>query len=63
MASAYHIGSHENIDETYKKIKDWLKYHNYKYDDICFERYVIDYWSTKDEQKYVTEIMVKLKIQ
>ena len=63
VASAYHIGSHENIDETYKKIKDWLKYHNYKYDDICFERYVIDYWSTKAEQKYVTEIMVKLKIQ
>lgn len=62
VASAYHIGSHKTIDKTYKKIKEWLKYHNYKYDGRCFERYVIDYWSTKDEEKYVTEIIVKLKM-
>lgn len=61
VASVYHIGSHLNIQQTYVKLKKWLDQYNYKYDGQCFERYVIDYWTTTDETKYVVEIMVKIK--
>lgn len=63
VASSYHIGTHKNINETYERIKKWIELHNYKCEDICFERYVIDYWCTKDESKFVTEVMVKLKTE
>ncbi|MGL6113771.1 MerR family transcriptional regulator [Cetobacterium sp. SF1] len=61
VISSYHIGSHEDIDKSYERIMAWAELHNYKYEDCCYERYVMDYWTTKDEKKYVTEIMLKLK--
>lgn len=62
VISAYHIGTHENINETYERLKKWMEVHNYKCAGPCFERYVIDYWCTKDETKFVTEIMVKFEL-
>lgn len=59
--SCYHIGSHKHIDETYKKMEKWIELHNYKCEGLCYERYVVDYWTTKNEEKYVTEILVKIK--
>lgn len=59
--SCYHIGSHEKINETYEKMCQWAKIHNYKYEDKCYERYVMDYWTTKDTSKFVTEIFIKIK--
>lgn len=61
VVSCYHIGSHKNIKETYKKMCDWAKLHNYKLEDCCYERYVMDYWTTKDENKFVTEIIMNIK--
>lgn len=61
VVSCYHIGSHKNIKETYKKMCDWAKLHNYKLEDNCYERYVMDYWTTKDEDKFVTEIIISIK--
>lgn len=40
---------------------EWAKLHNYKYEDKCYERYVMDYWTTKDVDKFVTEIFLKIK--
>ena len=61
VISCYHIGSHKNIKETYKKMCDWAKLHNYKHEDKFYERYVMDYWTIKDEEKFVTEILIKIK--
>ena len=60
FASCYHIGSHEKLNETYTKIKKWAKENNYSCDSKSYERYVIDYWTTKDTNKFVTEVMLKL---
>ncbi|MBU5483313.1 MerR family transcriptional regulator [Clostridium sp. MSJ-11] len=60
VASCYHVGSHETISETYKKIKDWAKKNGYKYEDKSYERYVTDYWTTKNIDEFVTEVMVKI---
>ncbi|WP_291259268.1 MerR family transcriptional regulator [Fusobacterium sp.] len=61
VVSAYHIGSHKTINNTYEKIKKWIELYNYKTDGACYERYILDYWTTKEESNFVTEIMIKLK--
>lgn len=61
MASCYHIGSHNNINETYKKIKLWAEENNYNCLGKCYERYVTDYWTTIHEDKFVTEVIVEIK--
>ncbi|MCP3923255.1 MAG: MerR family transcriptional regulator [Desulfobacterales bacterium] len=58
MISCYHIGPHETIDETYRKIKNWAINHNYKTGDESFERYVTDYWTTRSTSQFVTEVMM-----
>lgn len=63
VVSAYHIGSHKNIDLTYRKLRKWLELYNYKVEGPCYERYVLDYWTLKDEENFVTEIMIKLKTE
>ncbi|SHJ23259.1 DNA-binding transcriptional regulator, MerR family [Clostridium cavendishii DSM 21758] len=60
VAACYHIGSYETINNTYKKIKDWANNNGYKCSEKSYERYVIDYWTTKDSNKFVTEVMIKI---
>ncbi|SFA99530.1 MerR family transcriptional regulator [Clostridium frigidicarnis] len=59
--ACYHIGTHETINETYKKIQEWTKGHGYICSEESYERYVTDYWTTKNMDKFVTEILVKVK--
>lgn len=59
-ATCYHIGSHETINETYEKIEEWTKKHGYVCSEECYERYVTDYWTTKNTDKFVTEIIIKV---
>lgn len=61
VASCYHIGSHETIYETYKKIKSWVETNGYIYEEDSYERYVTDYWTTKNSDKFVTEVMIKIR--
>ncbi|KEI06360.1 MerR family transcriptional regulator [Clostridium botulinum] len=61
VVSCYHIGPHETINETYKKIKEWIKNHGYICSKESYERYVTDYWTTKNASKFVTEILIKIR--
>lgn len=60
FASCYHIGSHENIEEAYNKIYNWAKRNNYTCDEESFERCLIDYWTTKNYNTFVTEVLIKI---
>lgn len=60
MVSCYHIGSHETINETYQKICDWSRKHKYILGEESFERYVSDYWTTRNSALFVTEIMMNV---
>lgn len=60
FASCYHIGSHETINETYLKMIEWIKGHGYIANKESYERYVTDYWTTKNTEKFVTEILIKI---
>lgn len=60
VVSCYHIGSHETINETYQKICDWVDYKGYICSREAIERYVTDYWTTRNSEKFVTEIIIKV---
>lgn len=60
-ASVYHIGSHDRIGETYERLEQWLRQHGYDCGTRCFERYVVDYWTTRNPEEFVTEILVPLR--
>lgn len=59
-ASCYHIGSHKTLGETYKKIFAWTEEHGYKCDDAAIERYVTDYWTIRNSEEFVTEVIIKV---
>ncbi|OEU71081.1 MAG: MerR family transcriptional regulator [Desulfuromonadales bacterium C00003068] len=58
MVSCYHIGSHDNINDTYEKIYHWASEHGYILGEESFERYVTDYWTTSNSALYVTEVLM-----
>ncbi len=60
VASCYHIGSHERLGETYDKILQWAGCHGYRCGEESLERYVTDYWTTKNPEHFVTEILIKV---
>ncbi|MCP4119909.1 MAG: MerR family transcriptional regulator [Desulfobacteraceae bacterium] len=60
MISCYHIGSHENINETYEKISRWAGKHRYNIGEDSYERYVTDYWTTRNDAQFVTEVMMNV---
>jgi hypothetical protein len=61
VVSCYHIGAHETINETYQKIREWTCAHGYKCDEESYERYVTDYWTTRNEGQFVTEVIIRVK--
>lgn len=60
MLSCYHIGPHEALEETYQKMRSWARKHDYVIGEELFERYVTDYWTTRNSARFVTEVMVKV---
>lgn len=56
--SCYHIGPLEKIEETYQKIVDYAELCQYTLKSECYERHVIDYWVTKNDEEFVTEIII-----
>ncbi len=59
MASCYHIGPHESIGETYRTMCRWAEKHGYILAEESFERYVTDYWTTRNQAQFVTEILIR----
>lgn len=56
--SSYHIGDLANIGQQYKKMKAWAKANHYHCKNEVFQRYVIDYWSTMNVDKFVVELLI-----
>lgn len=54
----YHLGDQQEIADKYYLLEQWSKDHGYIIGPNSYERYVIDYWSTQDTNKFVTEIML-----
>ncbi|MFC3928974.1 MerR family transcriptional regulator [Streptococcus caprae] len=56
--SCYHIGSLDHTTETYQKMEKFAQENQYELREECFERHVIDYWVTENEDEFVTEIIM-----
>ena len=61
--TAYHKHSYNSINETYTKMLAWSKRHNFQLRGDTIERYVSDIWCGKNEDCYVTEIILPLKTE
>lgn len=60
MISCYHIGGYENIHETRNRMLAWAKEHGHKVNGGMYERYLVDYWLTNDEDQFVTELLMEI---
>lgn len=60
VASCYHIGSPDKIGNAYEKIVKWTDANGYECAEDCYERYVTDYWTIKNEEQFVTEVSVRI---
>lgn len=61
MLSCYHIGSYETLPETYRKMTAWAERHQYQCEEGCYERFVTDYWTTRNTDKFVTELLIPVQ--
>lgn len=60
-ASVYHIGSHDNLSESYHEIEAWCQKQGYQLGAYSIERYLVDYWISEDEENFVTEILIPVE--
>ncbi len=60
VASCYHIGPYETINRTYEKIFRWAQDHGYKCEADSVERCVTDYWTIRNSDEFVTEVLIKV---
>lgn len=60
VASCYHIGPHETLAQTYEKVTSWVREHGYKCGEEAIERYVTDYWTIRNSEEFVTEVLIKV---
>lgn len=60
-AVAYHYGSHSTMNQTYKKMLDWLGKKNLVFVGGAIENYIIDAITASCEDDYITEIILPVK--
>ena len=61
--SIYHFGKYENLSKSYEKLRNWAKKYRYKLSQDVIERFVVDSWTFRDEEKYVTEILIPIEMK
>ena len=57
----YHIGSSDTIEESYHRAISWAEDHNFQLRQDSYERCVLDIYSTCDESKFVTQILLPVQ--
>lgn len=59
--SAYHLGRLSQIAETYERATQWAKDHQIALTGSAYERYVIDIYTSDNQDEYVTEILLPVE--
>lgn len=59
--SCYHIGSLAAVGKTYAAMEDWADCHHFSLRGSCYERYVLDAYSTPREEEFVTELLLPVR--
>ncbi|WP_138754522.1 MerR family transcriptional regulator [Paenibacillus sinopodophylli] len=58
--SVVHRGDYRTIGQSYREVQEWADLENIKLQGASYERYIIDPWSTKDSDNYVTELILPI---
>ncbi|SKC62919.1 MerR family transcriptional regulator [Maledivibacter halophilus] len=58
---AYHYGSYSTMNQTYRKMLDWLDKNELAFLGGAVENYIIDAITTSCEDDYITEIILPVK--
>lgn len=58
--ACYHVGRRSTIAATYAKMLRWVEAHDIRLKGDCCERYVLDIYSTQNEDNFVTEILLPI---
>ena len=59
--STYHIGSTANVSNDYLRMKQWADEHCFALRGDCYERHVLDVYSTASEENFVTELLLPVR--
>ncbi len=57
-----HYGKYANIAKTYQKLLETIKLNNYQIVGVPTERYLSGRWDKENENEYITQIMIPIKI-
>ncbi|MCI1985751.1 MAG: MerR family transcriptional regulator [Lactobacillus sp.] len=63
FVSTYHLGDLGTINAEYPKVQQWATDNGYTCGPECYERYVVDYWTTTNPEEFVTEILIPISKQ
>ena len=61
--TAIHVGSHSKIISTHIKAIKWINQHNYKISGPISEEYIISHINVKNENEYLTRIIIPVEEQ
>ncbi|MEG0152791.1 MAG: MerR family transcriptional regulator [Cellulosilyticaceae bacterium] len=59
-AIAYHQGHYETIHLTYQKLINYVQSLNRQLGDYLYEEYILDDIALKNEEEYITQIMIQV---
>lgn len=59
--SKLHKGPYDKMQESYKYMLDWCSKNNYRIVGPAIEIYLVDFTTTKDPQKFITELQLPVK--
>ena len=59
--ASYHIGSYDTVRESYSRMLKWAERHDFKLRGDCYERHVLDIYSTAHEEYFVTELLLPVE--
>lgn len=56
--STYHVGPFEKLGESHRRLISYAEDNGYTTNGDVFERYVVDYWTTYNQDQFVVEILM-----
>lgn len=62
-ASIIHYGSYENMVDDYRKLNDYIIKNGYEIIGPAIDNYLVDIISTNNENNYITELLIPIKIK
>ena len=57
----YHRGVYGTIQQTYELVYQWVRDHECVLEENVIEQYILDYWSSLNEEQFITKLIFPIK--